>query len=124
MSRKKIIIADDTGDILETLEKKLRQLGYDVLALSEGKEVVNKCKFFNPDLIILDIVMPGMDGYSIAFALRDEKGFENVPIIFMTAKELDYPGIEKRLSEIGCCDFITKPSTFDELLGKIKEKIG
>lgn len=124
MAGKKILIADDEKDALLILEKNLRKSGYEVFAVAEGREVVNKCNSAQPDLILLDIAMPGMDGYSIAFKLRQLKAFENIPIIFMTAKELDYSGIQKRLDELGNCDFLPKPFPFAELLSKIKETIG
>jgi DNA-binding response OmpR family regulator len=124
MAGKKILIADDSTEILQVLEKKLRESGYEVLALSEGRDAVEKARLYLPDLIILDIVMPGWDGYTVASALRLEKNFEATPIIFMSAKDLEYPGIQKRLSQLDYCDFITKPCLFNELLDKVKQKIG
>jgi two-component system alkaline phosphatase synthesis response regulator PhoP len=124
MAGKKILIADDEQDTLYILEKKLKQNNYDVLSLTEGKEVVKKCKLYNPNLIILDIVMPGVDGYTVALSLREDKSLKSIPIIFMTAKELEYSGIEKRLLEIGYSDFISKPCVFEDLLKKIKATVG
>ncbi len=119
MALKKILIADDEPDVLAILEKKLKQSGFDVLALSNGKDVVVNVKKFQPDLLILDIIMPGMDGYSATVALREAEQTKKTPVIFMTGKELDYSGIQKRVEKLGCCDIITKPCTFDELLAKV-----
>jgi len=124
MAGKMILIADDDPKILDILVKKLRQNNYEVIGFSEGKDVIDKCKIYNPDLIILDIVMQDVDGYTVANALREDKDLANVPIIFITAQELEYPLIQKKISEIGRCDFIIKFSPFDDLLVKIKEKIG
>lgn len=124
MEQKKILIADDEPDVLNILEKRLKQRNYDVIAVSNGSEVIDVCKSRKPDLIILDIVMPGTDGYTIADILRKEKNLSQTPIIFMTAKELEFSGIQKRLLELGYSDFISKPSVFEQLLAKIKEKIG
>jgi DNA-binding response OmpR family regulator len=124
MRAKKILIVDDEQDILDVLEKKLKENGYDTLALSGGNEVLDKCKSFQPDLIILDIVLADIDGYSQAVSLRKDKSLENIPIIFMTAKELEYSGIEKRLIELDNCGFINKPCSFQDLLEKIKAIIG
>lgn len=123
MEQKKILIADDNQDILDILEKKIKQCNYDVMTIADGKKIIDMCKFYKPDLIILDIIMPGIDGYTVAESLRKEKRNSNTPIIFMTGKELEYSGIKKRLLDIGYTDFIVKPSAFEELLAKIKEKI-
>lgn len=120
MSVKKILIADDEVDVLTVLEKKLRGNDFEVLALSKGSEIIEQALTFKPDLLILDIVMPGTDGYTAALALRKEESFKNTPIIFMTAKELDYSGIKKRVAELGGCDFILKPCAFEDLLTKVK----
>ncbi len=119
MAVKKILIADDELDILDVLEKKLKQNNYEVLALSKGKEVSEKAVEFKPDLFILDIVMPDMDGYAIGLRLRSKESFRATPIIYMTGKELATVGIQKRISELGFCDFITKPCTFENLLAKV-----
>ncbi len=119
MALKKILIADDEPDVLAVLEKKLKQNGFDVLALSNGKDVAVNVKKFQPDLLILDIIMPGMDGYSVTVVLREAEETRKTPVIFMTGKELDYSGIQKRVEKLGFCDIITKPCTFDELLAKV-----
>ena len=124
MAVKKILIADDDPDVLSILEKKLKQNNYDCLALSKGREILQNCKSFLPDLLILDIIMPDSDGYLVASSLREDKTLKNIPIIFMTGKELDYSGIMKRISLFGLCDFITKPCTFEDLLAKVKKVIG
>jgi DNA-binding response OmpR family regulator len=124
MTGKKVLIADDDPKILDILEKKLRQNNYEVIGFSKGKDVIDKCKIFNPDLLILDIIMQDIDGYSVARLIRQDQDFENIPIIFITAQELEYSLIQKKLSEIDHCDFINKSCTFKELLAKIKEKIG
>jgi two-component system alkaline phosphatase synthesis response regulator PhoP len=117
---KKILIADDEPDVLAILEKKLKQNDFEVLALSKGKDIVEKVRQFKPDLLILDIIMPDMDGYEVAAALRKDNAFLSTPIIFMTGKELEYSGILKRAGQLGFCDLINKPCTFEELLAKVK----
>ncbi|MDD4900287.1 MAG: response regulator [Candidatus Omnitrophica bacterium] len=126
MAKKNILIADDDKDILQVLEKKFRENDYDVFALAKGMDVIEKFKTFNykPDLLIMDIVMQDTDGFAVAAALRDENRLKDLPIIFMTAKDLDYSGIKKRLLDLGECTCISKPCTFDELLTKVKNIIG
>jgi CheY-like chemotaxis protein len=124
MALKKILIADDEPDVLAILEKKLKQNGYDVLALSKGKEIIARVNTFKPDLIISDIVMPDMDGYAVGITLRQDEVTKKTPIIFMTGKELEFSGMQKRAEALGACDIINKPCTFEELLVKVKEAIG
>jgi DNA-binding response OmpR family regulator len=123
MALKKILIADDEPDVLAILEKKLKANGFDVLALSKGKEIISQVKSFQPDLLILDIVMPDMDGYAVGITLRADEAAGKTPIIFMTGKELEYSGMQKRAQELGFCDIINKPCTFEELLAKVKESL-
>lgn len=124
MAGKKVLIADDEQEILEILEKKLKQNGYEVIAFLKGNDALEAAKLHKPDLLILDIAIPGMDGYNVALALREDAALKSTPIIFMTAKELEYSGVEKRLSEVGYCDFISKPCVFEDLLAKVRELVG
>jgi len=126
MEKKNILIADDDKDILEILEKKFRENNYEVFALAKGKDVLEKFKTYNykPDLLILDIVMQDTDGLAVATSLREDRRLKDLPIIFMTAKDLNYSAIEKRLVELGECTYIGKPCTFEDLLAKVKRIIG
>lgn len=119
MAEKKILIAEDEPEVLNILEKKFRARGYEVLAVANGEEAFNRCRAYNPDLLLLDIAMPKIDGYTLAQNFRKDKAFKETPIIFMTAKELEFSGIQKRLTELGNCDFITKPCIFEALLAKV-----
>jgi len=121
---KGILIVDDEQDVLSILEKKFRENNYNVMAYARGGEAIEACKLNKPDIMLIDIAMPEMDGYTLALALRKEKTLESVPIIFMTGKELEYSGIEKRVHELGVHDFIIKPCNFQDLLAKVKEVIG
>ncbi len=123
MPSKRILVADDEPDVLAILEKKLKESGFEVLALSKGKEIIAQVKTFKPDLIISDIVMPDMDGYAAGITLRGDCATKNIPIIFMTGKELEFSGMQKRAQELGSCDIINKPCTFEELLAKAKEAL-
>lgn len=124
MQQKKIVFADDEEDILNVLSGKLRKNNYFVIALARGKDVLENCRINKPDLILLDIAMPDIDGYAVASALREDKATKTIPIIFLTGKELRPQGILERVEQLGAYDFITKPFTFEELLEKIKEVIG
>lgn len=121
---KKILIADDEKDALDILEKKLRQNKYYVTAVSSGKEVLKSAQLDKPDLMLLDIVLPDMDAYALVEALRKSDSLKEVPIIFITGKDLLPQGIEKRMSELGVCDYLTKPCSFEDILAKVKDIIG
>lgn len=123
MAKKRILIVDDEQDILDLMAERFKGSEYDAITLSEGKEVIGKCKAWNPDLLIMDIFMPGIDGYSIALSLRESKDLRDVPIIFTSAKDLEYSAVEKRLLDLGYCCFVRKPYNFSELLEKIKAAI-
>lgn len=119
MAQKKILIAEDEPEVLNILEKKFRASGYEVLAASNGEEAFNRSRAYKPDVLLLDIAMPKVDGYTLAENFRKDNNFKETPIIFMTAKELEFSGIQKRITELGNCDFITKPCAFEALLAKV-----
>ena len=120
---KKILIADDELEALSILEKKLKQSGYCCTAASKGEEALKMAKLDKPDLVILDIAMPDMDGYTIASRMKEDNALKDVPILFVTGKELEPKGIEERVENLGAFGYITKPCTFQEMLDKIKEFI-
>jgi DNA-binding response OmpR family regulator len=119
MDKKKILLADDEEDILSILTKKISENNFECMGTSRGADVLNLAKTFCPDLILLDIAMSDTDGYTIAGELRKEKTTENIPIIFLTGKELDPRSIEERVENLGAYDFLMKPCSFKDLLDKI-----
>ena len=121
---KRILIVDDEKEIGELIKKKLEQNKYEAKTALSGKEALDICKSTKLDLVLLDIAMPDMDGYQFCEQLRGDAEIKNIPILFLTGKEFDPKGIIKRYKELGACGYITKPSTFEDLLEKIKEVIG
>src|SRR5947207_9045526 len=105
--RMKILLVDDEPDILEFMEYNLRKENYDVIKASNGKEAIALAKRENPDLIILDIMMPEMDGIETCRQLREIPAFKNTLIAFLTARNEDYSQIAG--FETGADDYITKP---------------
>ena len=85
MAKKKILIVDDKKDVLLMLGKRLMAEGYSVLTADNGKDAITIAKSKSPDLIILDVLMPGMDGCEVAERLKDDFRTQNIPIIFLTA---------------------------------------
>ena len=117
---KTILIVDDETDIVEMLEDMLTETGYEVVSARNGKDALRKVKITKPDLVVLDINMPEMDGSEVSLALRQNEATKKIPIIFLTALRTrdDGFGIEKN---IGGIPTFAKPFDYDELLGKIRE---
>lgn len=121
---KTILLVDDEKEIRDLLEKKLEKSGYSVDTASSGEEALGICQGLRPDLVILDIAMPAMDGYAVAIGLKKQEAYRNLPIIFLTAKELDPQAVSRRVGEIGAFGYLMKPCTFEDLLAKVKNAIG
>ena len=124
MDLKKILIVDDEQEIREMLKKRLEQSGYLAIAASAGAEALATCKADKPDLVLLDIAMPEMDGYETCENLKNDKSTRDIPVLFLTAKDLEPKSINERYEKLGAAGFIPKPSTFDDLLKRVKEIIG
>lgn len=117
---KRILIVDDDKDTRDVMKKKIEQNNYAAFTASDGKEALLICDIYRPHLILLDIAMPKMDGYALAVNLRKSKCFKDTPILFLTGKELTTESVMSRMSEIGACDFLAKPCSFDKMLEKIQ----
>src|SRR5436190_11758106 len=105
----KILVVDDTERNIRLLEAMLAPRGYEVLSATRGPEAIALVAAQSPDLVLLDVVMPEMDGYEVCQALREYPASALLPIIMVTATD----GHEKvRALEVGADDFVTKP--FDE----------
>jgi len=107
MNPVKILVVDDEPDILDFLKYNLVKEGFDVVTASNGKDSIEEAKRFQPDLIILDIMMPKMDGVEVCRQLRNDPDFERTIITFLTAREEDYSQIAAL--DVGGDDYITKP---------------
>lgn len=113
----KILIADDEPDILEILSFNLSKEGYEVFTAKNGVEAIDAAKKINPDLIILDIMMPGKTGIEVCHHLRQLPAFDNTLIIFLTA--MSDEGTEIKGLETGADDYITKPVSPRVLTSKV-----
>lgn len=104
---KKILIVDDEPDILEFLQYNLRKEGYEVVTANDGKVAIGIAEREKPNLIILDIMMPELDGVETCRLLRTKKEFQDIPIAFLTARDEDFSQITAL--DVGGDDYITKP---------------
>lgn len=116
-NKNKILIADDEPDILEILQFNLNTEGYEVITAKNGDEAIIKAKSASPDLIILDIMMPGKNGIDVCRELRTNPQFNNTLIIFLTAISDDLS--EVKGLESGADDYLNKPIRPKVLLSKV-----
>jgi two-component system, OmpR family, alkaline phosphatase synthesis response regulator PhoP len=114
---KKILIADDEPDILEIIQFNLQTEGYEVHTAKNGDEAIDAAKKYLPDLIILDIMMPGKNGIDVCNILRLQPAFKDTIIVFLSA--LSDEGTEVRGLETGADDYLTKPISPKILISKV-----
>lgn len=112
---KKILVVDDERPIVEILKINLQKENYIVFEAYDGEEAVSKAEMINPDLILLDVMLPKLDGFSVCRKIREKS---SVPIIMLTAREEE---VDKVLGlELGADDYMTKPFSVRELMARIK----
>ena len=113
----KILIVDDDPDVVELLRLALEDSGYQVLSASNGIDALRKTQTLTPDLILLDLMLPEVNGFTICERLRNERATAQVPILILTA----LPGHFPRLAgmEAGANDFLNKPITIEALLSRV-----
>ncbi len=116
-NRAKILLVDDEPDILEIVGYNLSQEGYQIITASNGKEAIEKAKFETPDLIIMDVMMPEMDGIEACETIRKIPELGNVIITFLTARNEDYTQVAG--FDAGADDYISKPIKPKLLVSKV-----
>src|SRR5665213_1182714 len=115
---KKILVVDDESAILQTLRFNLERSGYAVVTASDGRNAIAVAQREQPDLIVLDIMLPVLDGVE---ACKEIRKFSPVPIIMLTAKDQE---IDKVLAlELGADDYVTKPFSLHEFLARVKARL-
>ena len=119
MDKKKILIVDDEPDILRLTSLRLRKLGYDVLTAVDGKEALDAIRNENPDLVLLDLLIPFMNGAEVCEQVKNDKTLKHIPIILFTAHS-DTMTAEKA-KKLGAEDYIIKPFDPEELTDKVEE---
>lgn len=112
----KVLVVDDEANIVELLTVSLKFQGFDVRSANSGSDALRVAREFRPDAYILDVMMPGMDGYELLQKLRSE-GLEG-PVLYLTAKD----GVESRIHglTIGADDYITKPFSLEEVITRLR----
>lgn len=115
----KILIVDDEKDLIDTLSFRLEAAGYEVVSAKNGQEALSQVKAQRPDLILLDVMMPILDGCQVCRMLKFDEKFRNTPIIMLTARSQDKDKLTGH--EVGADDYVTKPFDSADLLAKIKK---
>ncbi len=131
----RILIVDDSESLVRMVEGVLRRQDFDVITAFNGQEGLEKARQYLPDLIVLDVIMPLMDGYEVCSHLRYDKRTQHIPIILLTVKgQVDDPDLssstlEDRIAEqmhgydVGAVDFIPKPVKAGALVERIKSHL-
>ena len=117
-----IMLVDDNTDLLYSVKKGLESIskGFEVVTVEGGKECLQSLKKIKPDLILLDIMMPGMDGWDTCAKIKSNKKTENIPIVFLTAKT---DPVSKSMGRLASSDYITKPFDMKDLKKRIDSVI-
>jgi len=118
MTTKKVLVVDDEIDLLETVRFPLELEGYTVLVSQNGEDALHQARHEKPDLILLDVMLPKLDGYKVCRLLKFDEKYRHIPILMMTAKTQQK---DKTLGlETGANEYITKPFDVDALVEKVK----
>src|SRR5919109_1931728 len=110
-----ILTADDDPQLLRLIARNLQFEGYDVLTASDGKQALELIEQHVPDLVVLDVMMPKMDGFTVCHKVRE---FSSVPIIILTARGQDQDKV--RGLDLGADDYLTKPFSIEELTARVR----
>lgn len=119
---KKILIVDDEPEMVQMVEMRLQAAGYDVIKAGDGQEGLDKAKKEMPDLIILDVMMPKMDGYKVCGLLKADGRYNKIPVLMFTARAQESD--RQTSQEVGASGYINKPLFAAELMSKVKELLG
>jgi len=118
VAKKSILVVDDEHDLLDLLEYNLKKEGFKVYLADNGEKGINLAQKHQPDLVLLDVMMPKMSGFEVCEALRQDADIKRLPIIFLTAKDDEASEVEGLT--IGADDYITKPISTVKLVTRIK----
>ena len=122
--KKKILVVDDEASITRMLKRNLESTGnYEVRTENSGAAAVEAARAFHPDFMLLDVMMPGVDGGEVAARLKEDKALANIPVVFLTAivkqEETTPTG-----SNIGGCEYLAKPVKMEDLVACIEKHLG
>jgi len=115
-NKKTILLVDDEPDLLESLAIRMKASGYNVLMAIDGLDALKKARTLNPDMIILDLMLPKMDGYKVARLLKFDGRYSHIPILILSARGQD---LDKEMAKnAGADDYMVKPFESSDLLSR------
>lgn len=114
-----ILAVDDDKHIADLLKVVLEQEGYKVVPVYGGQEALEKLKQMKPDLVLLDIQMPKMNGWQVLEAIKQDENTKDIPVVMLTGMESDFD--KETMKAKGVEDYIMKPFMFDDLLSRVKK---
>ncbi len=118
MSKSTVLVIDDEADLIELVRYNLEKEGFEVIAAADGESGLEKARRHKPDLIVLDLMMPGLDGLAVCRALRGDERTRAIPLIMLTAKAAETDRIVGL--EMGADDYIVKPFSPRELVARVR----
>ncbi len=122
MSKGKILVVDDEIYIVHILDFSLGMEGYEVVTALDGEQALEKVKTEKPDLIVLDIMMPKLDGYEVCKSIKSSAETQHIPVILLSAKGRN---VDQKLGfDVGADDYITKPFSPRKLVERINQLLG
>ena len=122
MAKKNIMVVDDEENIVELVKAIMENEGYDVITASDGKECLEKLKSAKPDLILLDMMMPGMSGREVCERIRADPKTKNLKVAFLTVAKFSEAGKDV-LNKMKVADYINKPFDNDDLIARVKKAL-
>ena len=117
--RKKILVVEDDTDLVELLSFNLKSCGFSVGTAADGAEALKKVRSLAPDLILLDIMLPELDGFAVCEILRRDPATARIPVIMLTAMSSEFARLNGL--EAGADDYVTKPFSTKKLVERVKE---
>ncbi|MFH1359952.1 MAG: response regulator [Candidatus Omnitrophota bacterium] len=117
---KKILIIDDDPTVVKLIKTRLEANGYGAIVAKDGREGLHQAKTHKPDLILLDVLMPDIDGYTLVKELKKDEELRTIPVIIITIKEQ----LQDLFKQEGVKDYLVKPINTQELLAKVRNYFG
>lgn len=119
MEKSRILVVDDEPDVIKIISVRLKAAGYDVITAEDGQEGLLKARTEKPDLVLLDLMLPKVDGFQVCRMLKYDENFKSIPIILLTARTQEAD--KQAGKDVGADAYIEKPFDYKELLTKIEE---
>lgn len=121
VSGAKVLVVDDMPANLDVIYKSLRTEGYQVLVATDGETGLKVAEQEKPDLVLLDVMLPGLDGFEVCEKMKADAGMQDIPVIFITA-QYDMPDVAKAY-QMGAADYVRKPFLKEEIMVRIRTQL-